>query len=251
MTSKKKKYDTIFVLDKHWIFNLTAKLIGIKERIGFDRLGKEGRFLTKKVHFDGKKHEINYYLKLLEAAGKKPDYKDLKTETFLTNNKDTEKENYVAIINSGGNNPGEKTKIRMIPDKLFIELINEISKKHKTILLGGKEDKKYYNKFKFNQNVKNEAGQNLKQSLEIMKKAKNIITTDCGAMHMAGTVNDNIICIFGPTNPKRKAPLNKGTISIWKDQEQYDKNYENHGKTPKPKKYMTKITIKDIIKHIS
>ena len=60
---RKESYDVIFVLDKHWIFNLVSFLFRIKKRIGFDRFG-EGKFLTYKVPYFGRKHEIFYYLDL-------------------------------------------------------------------------------------------------------------------------------------------------------------------------------------------
>jgi heptosyltransferase-2 len=79
-----------------------------------------------------------------------------------------------------------------------------------------------------------------------MKKCALIITNDAGPMHIASAVNDKIISIFGPTNPVRKAPLNEGSVSIWKDQDIYEEDYELYGKLPKKKKWMTKITAKDV-----
>ncbi len=76
---RERRYNMVFVLDKHRFFNITAKMSGIKERIGFDRNG-EGVFLTRKVRYGPIRHEVHYYLDLLKADGKIPDYKDIKTE---------------------------------------------------------------------------------------------------------------------------------------------------------------------------
>lgn len=45
-------YKTIVVLDRHRIFGLFAKLAGFKKRVGLDRLGKDGKFLTHKNYRD-------------------------------------------------------------------------------------------------------------------------------------------------------------------------------------------------------
>lgn len=45
-------YKTIVVLDRHRIFGLLAKLAGFKKRVGLDRLGKDGKFLTHKNYRD-------------------------------------------------------------------------------------------------------------------------------------------------------------------------------------------------------
>jgi len=70
-------------------------------------------------------------------------------------------------------------------------------------------------------------------------------------MHLASAVNKNIISLFGPTHPKRKAPLHKESIAIWKDEDIYDDRYEIYGdKSNLKDSYMSRINIKDILEEL-
>ncbi|MFA6088476.1 MAG: glycosyltransferase family 9 protein [Candidatus Woesearchaeota archaeon] len=254
---KKKNYDVILVFDKHWIFSFLAKLSGVKRRIGFSRLGKEGMFYTDKVVYGPVKHEVHYYLELLSKliGEKNLNYKDIKLDFFLDKKTiDSMKSllklkkisNFVICANFGGDNAGEKGSIRKMPDDLFKNILDKLSKNNKIILLGGKNDFDYCAKFSDGKRIFNLAGLSIRESIVIMKFAKRIYTTDCGTMHMAATANENITCFFGPTNPKRKAPLVKGLKVFWSDQDIYDEDYELFGKIPKEKNFFIKVKFDDI-----
>lgn len=251
---KNKEYDTVFVLDRHWFFNFTSRLFGAKRRIGFSR-DLKGNFLTDKVRYGNETHDVYNYLSLLSVIGK-VDYNDFSMDLFISREDEklakklVNKKSYVVMVNTGGSNPGEKGGIRKMPDKLFRDIVNAVSKKYYVVFLGAPEEKDYYRKF-LNSNCKNLCGKtSIKQSAAIMKHAKYVITTDSGPMHIAAAVNKNIISLFGPTSPERKAPLWKESIAIWKDKELYDRDYEMYGKKPKNKKYMEKIKVADVIRHI-
>ncbi|MBA2852741.1 ADP-heptose:LPS heptosyltransferase [Methanococcus maripaludis] len=253
---RKKKYDYIFVLDKHWIFNLTAMLFNIKKRIGFNRLGKEGIFLTDKVYYGPVKHEITYYLELASLLNTEKSDANIKIDIVIPTEiekkilkflSDKNIKNYTVLINSGGNNVGESGGIRKMPEKLFKDILDNLSKKTDVLFVGGPEEREYYEKFS-GKNIYNFAGAtSIIESAVLLKYAKKIITTDCGLMHLASAVNENIISIFGPTNPKRKAPLSKKCISVWKDMKNYDENYELFGKMPEKREFFNEITIEDIV----
>ncbi len=255
---RSRKYDLIFVLDKHWVFNLTAYMFGIKTRIGFNR-GKEGLFLSYSVDYRKERHEIFYYLDLLNKISK-ANYKDFRMDFFISKKdqrfaadflRKNKIEAFCVIANSGGNNPGEKSKVRKIPDKLFKKIVQEISLNYPIIFLGSRNEQDYYENFcndSFNHH--NLAGKlNLKETASLMKKAKFIVTSDSGPMHLASSVNKRVISIFGPTNPERKAPLWKKSKSLWKDQKIYDENYELYGKIPR-KEFMKKIKPEDVMRFI-
>lgn len=251
---KKRKYDVVFAFDKHWIFGLLSKMFSIKRRIGFDRLGKEGLFYTDKVNYGPVRHEIYYYLDLLNLFIK-ANYNDTQIDFFL-NNRSIESakkllkakniSDFVVCANSGGENPGEKGGIRKLPDSAYLKLLDALSKKNKVVLVGSGKDIEYCNKFSDDKRVFNFAGLSIDESIAVMKFAKRIYTTDCGTMHMASAVNDNITCFFGPTNPKRKAPLVKGIKVFWNDSDIYEEKYELFGKVPKEKVFFKKFDIKKL-----
>lgn len=265
---RKEKYDIVYVLDKHWALNLTSKMFNIKERIGFDRLGKEGRFLTKKVYYGNDKHEIHYYLDLLKAEGIKPNYSDTKMDLKLSK-EDTKKaetiwkknslnnKKVICVIPGGGNNPGESTGIRNWPIYKYIGLIEKLlSKNYKIILIGGKSDEKLSDIIVENiknKNIINLTGKlKLKESAAVISKCDYVVCNDSGPMHLAACVNDKIISLFGSTNPVRKAPLLKNSHAIWKGKKEYDPEYELYGKMPGKKAIdsIKKITVSDVLKFI-
>lgn len=265
---KKKKYDVVYVLDKHWALNITSKFFDIKKRIGFDRQGKEGILLTDKVFYGNDKHEIYYYLDLLKIDGIKPDYSDTKMDLNLSKSDLNKAESVwkknslknkkvICVIPGGGSNPGESTGVRNWPIYRYIGLIEKlITKKYSVILIGGKSDQKLSNIL--TENIKNKniidlTGKlKLKESAAVISKCNYVVCNDSGPMHLAACVNDNIISLFGSTNPKRKAPLLKNSHTIWKGQRDYEPEYELFGKIPRKKAIdsIKKITAEDVLKFI-
>lgn len=220
---KKQNYDLVFVLDRHWIFKLTTKFAGIKQRIGFSRLGRENKFLTKTIVYNQKEHDILAYLKLLND-----ETKNTKTEIFSTK-KDRlfakefweknklDKKKVIVICPGGAKNPAQDLSKKLWSTKKYIKLIEKLKKKNKIILIGGPSDKLVEKKILDKTKVLSLIGfTSIQESAEIMRKANLIICNDSGPMHIASTVNDNIISLFGPTNPNVLAPLNKNARHIWK-----------------------------------
>ena len=60
-----ERFDLAFVLDKSYHWGVLAYLMGIKQRIGFDRFG-EGFAHNLNVVYDGSKYEGDYNLELVE-----------------------------------------------------------------------------------------------------------------------------------------------------------------------------------------
>ena len=240
---RKIKYDEIYVMDKHWIFSLTAFLFWIKKRIGFFRDKLSKIFLTTWVKYWWQvKHEVEYYLssiwlKNIKNINKKL-YFNLQKNDEETIKKFLEKEKikkFIIVINDWGNNWFEVWWIRMIPDNKFKKLLEIISKDNIVFLLAWANMKSYYAKFILNNKIKNLAWRfKIPESIALMKFADKVYTTDCGPMHMAATVNENIIWFFWPTHPKRKFPFIKNWIYFWweKDKKKYTFDYEDFGKIP-------------------
>jgi len=222
-----RKYDLIFMLNKHKLFNIFSFFLGIKKRIGFDRFG-EGTFLTYKIPYYGRKHEIFYYLDLLKALNIEPNYEDHKMDIFLSEDDtyfakkffkkyELEKKKVITIAPGGAKNVAADDDIRRWPVENYIMLIKKIKRQNiKVILIGGKEDKSIEQKILKEVDCLSLIGKsNLKQSAAIMNLSDLVICNDSGPMHLAASVNKYIISIFGPTSPIEKAPLHKESISLW------------------------------------
>jgi ADP-heptose:LPS heptosyltransferase len=228
-------YDTVYVLDKHWIFNLLAWLSRAKS-VGFVRDRPSKWLLDRSVEYGNVRHEIHYYLDLLEGA----DHDDVRLDIFVSEEAakkvagyiaKNDLEDYYVFVNSGGDNAGEAGGIRKLPDDVFRKILGKLDLP--VLLVGGPNDKKYYDRF-VSENVINTAGEfSIEQSAALMKHAKRVHTTDSGPMHMAAAGGASMTVYFGPTNPARKAPLVDDIEITWKDQDIYDECYELYGKFPK------------------
>lgn len=258
---RKENYDIIFVLDKHWIFNLLSALARIPIRLGFDRLGREGLFLTHEVYYGPVRHEIYYYLDLLKALTGKANYKDHKMDLFLTANEKRFAEQYwkkhnltrkkvVAIAPGGGVNPAQSLNIKLWPAERYTELIRTLLEKdYKTILIGDRSDKKIGLEIIHRVKTLSLIGRTtIKQAAAIMEKSNVIVCNDSGPMHIAAAVNKNIISLFGPTDPRRLAPLWEQSRYLWKEKKPC---YDVYGRSKTcTGEEIKKIRVEDVLKCI-
>jgi lipopolysaccharide heptosyltransferase II len=253
---REDNYDAIFVLDRHWIFNLTARLFNIPMRIGFDRNGKEGCGLTHKIHYERRRHDIYYYLNQLNALNIEPNYYDTKLDLILTKEDKnfankffrTHKltKNTIGICPGGGDNPGQTLNAKIWDIKNYAELVKKI--KQPILLLGGPNDKDKEETILTGKTLNSVIGTTtIHQSAALMAKCDKIICNDSGPMHMASTVNDKVIALFGPTDPKRLGPLNKGSKVIWK---QNAPSYNNRGKYFGNGKELNRIRVDDVLREL-
>ncbi|MEM4259832.1 MAG: lipopolysaccharide heptosyltransferase II [Candidatus Woesearchaeota archaeon] len=255
---KQNNYDVVFVLDKHWIFNLTAKLFGIKERIGFDRMGKEGIFLTKKVHYESEKHEIFYYLDLLYLFCKNVNYSDTKIDIFIEKNDEKFAQKYfhnnfktgkvICIALGGGVNVGQISISKRWSEEKYSELVTSLlSNNYEVLLIGGSLDRQLVERIRKKSKAKAIISKNISKAAALLKMAYAVVCNDGGLMHISASVNERVISIFGPTDPKRFAPLGKKCKYLWKPGKCCPSN-DIYGKFHQCKENcIEKIKVKDVI----
>lgn len=223
-------YDAIFVLDKHWIFPLLARVASVPARIGFSRRPLEGALLTKSVPYRELRHEIDYYLDLARAFGLAVDPDDVRLELPAAQPYPLATP-YTVLINSGGNNDNERSFIRRLPKELFQELVGRCAARGAVVFLGASNERAFYDEFE-NERTLNLCGKiTLQQAWDVLSRAQAIYTTDTGLMHMAAAVNPRVTGVFGPTHPGRKCP--PGANSVWVDEDIYEPGYELLGTLPK------------------
>lgn len=223
---RRKRYDMIFVLDRHWVFPLSAFLFGIGRRIGFDRRGREGILLTDRVRFEAIRHEVRYCLDLLGKVAE-PDYDDVSmdffpdpddgdfADRFFSGHGLAEKQ-VVCLAPGGGVNPGQEMAAKRWPAERYAELARLLlDGGFSVVLVGGAVDRPLEERILSGIDVPSAIGATLGGSAAIMGKAFAVVASDGGPMHLAAAGNDRVVSLFGPTDPRRLAPLN-GYRYLWK-----------------------------------
>lgn len=263
-------YDYVFVLDKHWYFNLLAKIVGAPV-VGYVREKISKCILNYSVNYDNvERYHGLYYLDLLRASGLAPaNYEDLGLDLVVTQSDKQSVDNFLAneqlyqfviIVNSGGNNAYEQAGLRMLPEVKMVEFLNELLRKGKPILLAGssidfEHNQDYIDQLNVGNKIRNVAGKfNLAASSYLFSRAQHCYMTDCGAMHLAVAQNlgNRLSVFFGPTNPAHILPLNYLEKSAyWQDQATYHPNYQLNGNQQNPEpKYFSKFDAKLILSKI-
>lgn len=239
-------YDTVFVLDKHWIFGWLARLSGVPRRIGFRRRPVEGWPHTHAASYGALRHEIDCYLDLADTAGLAVDRADRRPELpgherFLLPD-----EPYTVAINSGGSNPGEASEVRKLPEPLFARLVEALQARGNVVFLGSPQEHAAYEPLARRYEGQNLCGStSLHQAWDVLARAQAVYTTDTGLMHMAGAVSRSVVAVFGPTHPLRKCP--PGARWVWQDQLLYDPAYEVFGRLPRGR-YFGSLTVDAILR---
>jgi len=256
--SLRGKFDTCFVLDKSYLAGLFAYWAKIPNRIGFDRDG-EGFANTMNIKYMPVKHETEYYLDLLWLLNKGAEKEKGKMNLFVTKQHDNfaskflkdnrirKKDLIIGISPAATKDPQESKSSRIWPAEKYTGLTKKLIDVYdaKVIFFGSKDDTAVIEKIRNNVKEKTytSAGRTtIKQAAALIKKCKMFITHDCGLMHVAAAIDVPVVSIFGPTDPRRKAPLNKGSVYITKDTLRCE-TCEIYGKFP----YCDKHTGTDII----
>jgi lipopolysaccharide heptosyltransferase II len=231
---KKKKFDIVYVM--HWsnLFNFFVFLLGVKERIGFDRLGK-GRFLTKKTpFFEGDTtYTVYKYLSLVDDNIRQ--YTG-KINLYLTSEETRSADNMlsdyglnvqgyiIGIAPGGGVNPKTKMPIKRWPAKYFSQTAKKIiSELHVPVILFGSDKD-----MDICSSIEKNSGQNtllvnlcgktdLRQTAALLKKCQIVISNDSGLMHLAIAGGSRTISLFGPTPPWDKLPADDKHVYFYKN----------------------------------
>jgi ADP-heptose:LPS heptosyltransferase len=222
-------YDAVYVLDKHWVFTWLAWLARIPQRVGFRRRPAEGVPLTHVVRYGALRHEVDYYLDLLEVAGLRADRSDLAFEVPRGGAFEVPP-GATVLINGGGVNPHENSLVRRMPDALFEALVGACAERGPVLFVGAAAETADYARFA-SPRCTNLCGRTtLAEAVSVLHQAEQVITTDTGLMHLAAAVNPRVTAVIGPTPPHRKCP--PGARWVWGDEADYQSDYELFGCIP-------------------
>lgn len=219
---RKEKFDTCFILHRSMTRALMIYLAGIPQRIGYS---KTKFLLTHPVNFtDEGIHRSDSYLKVLEGFGIKVEDRlcelRLKLEDMQSVDQKLsaagigEAEDFV-VLNVGGN-----WDLKRWPLTSFSQLVQRIYDELglKAVLPGAEKDKadcELVVKAASVPAVILAGATTLGESLALYKRAKVVISSDTGPLHLAQSVGADVIGIFGPTRPEITGPRGMGRREIF------------------------------------
>jgi 3-deoxy-D-manno-octulosonic-acid transferase/heptosyltransferase-1 len=220
-TLRQRPYD--LVIDFHGLFksSIIVFLSRGKRKLGYDSLQElSGLFLNEKIVEDMNKHAVERYLDFPRYLGAKID----KVQFSLPSNKEAEvrvqillekynleDKKFIAI------NPIAYWETKLWSNEKFAKLADLINNKLKMKVVFTGSEKEAIEKITALMTAEsiNLGGQTkLLDLASLYKKARMVITTDSGPMHLAAAVETPVIALFGPTDPARTGPYDAGHTII-------------------------------------
>ena len=257
---RREKYDLLINLEPHYLSQMFVLWCNIPIVIGWDRLG-EGFALNNRVRYDGTANEIEKALEVLKFIGgyrKKTDleiYLSKEDKVFarrlIKNNGIKRKK---VVMSSGGTrNAFASETQRRWPAEKYKELAERLAERGFLIIfVGDKYDKDVIREvskdLKKGDYIDTSGKTTIKQMAAIIKKCDLFISHDSGPMHIAAAVKTPIIALFGPTDPRRAAPMTKNTYVIYKKKRNEPEQYNVYGcYINKKKDYINRITVDEVV----
>jgi len=210
---KKEKYDICINFRSYGDNLIILQLLSqAKYNIAFGSAGFGG-FLDCEVNYKKGKHEVEYFLELLNQIGIKEIKENLQSFIYISN----EDKHYVQEVLSKNNlenkefiiiHPGSGDKNKLKDTAFWKQLINKIDKK---IVFCGTKDEKYLIKDLVEKNSINLMGVfSISQLIEFYKYAKIIYTVDSLAGHLASMINVPTVSFYSDfTDTNRWRPIGK------------------------------------------
>lgn len=214
---RQRPYD--LVIDFHGLFK-SAVIVCLsrgKRRLGYDSFQElSGLFLNEKIPEDMKKHAVDRYLDFPRYLGAKPESarfilpSDEKAEAgarSLLSRYGLEDKKFIAI------NSIALWETKLWNNEKFARLADLIGNELQMKVVFTGSDKKTLEEITSRMATKgiNLGGEtSLTELACIYKKARIVITTDSGPMHLAAAVGTPVVALFGPTDPGRTGPYGPG-----------------------------------------
>jgi heptosyltransferase-2 len=170
------------------------------------------------------KHHIDHYLETLKPLGIQSQDRDMvfpldgQIRRWAAQRLEgPNKTPIIGLAPGGARNVKESMATRRWPLENYRDLGEMlIAKGFRLAILGGREDKYVEGTLKFSSECQSFVGEcSLKQTAALMSHCRAVVTHDSGPMHLAGAVGVPVFSIFGPTDPREKAPLKNSTY-FWK-----------------------------------
>lgn len=212
----KERIDTCFDFSLDHRYSLLCKLIGIKQRIGFD-YKRRGRFLTQRIVINGYQHRpvVEYYLDLLRFAGVQP--KDPSLELSIPADADDYAKRLlhsrgikdgvkiVVIAPGAGASWGKEAHLKHWPAVKFAQLADKITDESgaQVVIVGDDQERPIADIILAT--VKNKVidlvgKTSLTELAAVLKNSSLVVTNDGGPLHIAVALGVNTVSMFGPVD---------------------------------------------------
>jgi len=219
---KKGHFDICLDFSLDHRYSLLAKIIGIRQRIGFNYKGR-GRFLTKRIDLIGyhKKHVVEYYLELLKflniTAQDKSLYlavmpeSGLKAKNILVAAGIEEIDCVIGIAPGAGGSWGKDAAYKHWPALKFAQAADRLAVelKAKIVILGDDSEREIAEVMAHtmrNKPIDLTGKTSLGILPAVIKNCNLLITNDGGPMHMAAALGVRSVSVFGPVSELAYGP---------------------------------------------
>jgi heptosyltransferase I len=211
---KKEHFDLVFDFQGLFRTGYFSWVTGCKRRFGMAGAREFAHlFYTDKISQDASSiHLVDYYLKIVEAAGVNNSEAEFKLPENAGATAVVDK-----LLKSQGINgkyavlvPGAAQPNKRWPSERFAELADKIGSQFgmQIVATGSQGEREYIEAI--GKRVINLAGKtSVRELIPLMKGASLVVSNDTGPGHIAAAVGVPIVMIFGPTNPARVCPYKR------------------------------------------
>jgi lipopolysaccharide heptosyltransferase II len=197
-TIRELHFDTAIVVNRSYRAAILAALARIPVRVGHNT-DRRGWLLTKSLPYEPYRYEPDSYLDLPKLAG----IEIPEVPPILTPSAEAVK---VAVDRLGdatvGVQPGARHPWKRIPIPMLSEVVKDLQKDQKVVLLGGAEEKEFGEQLEaaLVEKPLNLIGAfSLKESIAAVSRLRLMIGGDTGLMHIAASTGCPTVTLFGPT----------------------------------------------------
>lgn len=208
-----------------------AALSSSRWNIGFCTAGQRRHFADDElVNHRYDQHEIENYRDLIRAAGFQADSPPLIPRFLETIEQDP---NLIVFhLWAGGTNSHLKEWSLKNWQELLSQLVSKYPEFH-FVLTGGpgtqqnscaafieslpselKSKLQYSLQNKAQSKLQNKAGQSLRETLILLKKARLVVSVDTGVMHLSSAIHTTTVALHGPTSPARWGGIGPHLYSV-------------------------------------
>ena len=215
---KAEHFDLVFDFQGLFRTGYFSWVTGCKRRFG-NAQGRElaHLFYTDKISQDASSiHLVDYYLKMVAAAGAKQCEAEFKLSEDAGVAEKIDKllksqgvnDKYVVLV------PGAAQANKRWPIERFAELADKISSRFgmQIVATGSQGEREYIEAIQTGGKIRlaNLAGKTtVRELIPLMRKASLVVSNDTGPGHIAAAAGVPTVIIFGPTNPARVCPYGR------------------------------------------